>query len=309
MLQRVARTLARYRFDVLHVHEPCIPGLPWAAVMRAISPTVGTFHAALQSSALYSLLAPLARLAMDNLEVKIAVSAAALDYLAGRFPGDYRIIPNGVDVQEYRRARSGSRVPGRILYVGRADPRKGLTVLLRAFALVRREMPWASLVLAGPSTDEVTRLMAGAGPEWSGRPLPVTVLGWVDLERKIEQMAQAEVLCSPSLEGESFGIVLAEALAAGVPVVASDLRGYRAVLRDGATGVLTRPGDAAELAAALLRVLSDEPLRSRLSEAGSAVVEEYSWDKVARRVAAVYEEALERGAARGRRRVAEIPAH
>ncbi len=151
MLQRVARTLARYRFDVLHVHEPCIPGLPWAAVMRAISPTVGTFHAALQSSALYSLLAPLARLAMDNLEVKIAVSAAALDYLAGRFPGDYRIIPNGVDVQEYGRARSGSRVPGRILYVGRADPRKGLTVLLRAFALVRREMPWASLVLAGPS--------------------------------------------------------------------------------------------------------------------------------------------------------------
>ncbi len=151
--------------------------------------------------------------------------------------------------------------------------------------------------------------MAGAGPEWSGRPLPVTVLGWVDLERKIEQMAQAEVLCSPSLEGESFGIVLAEALAAGVPVVASDLRGYRAVLRDGATGVLTRPGDAAELAAALLRVLSDEPLRARLSVAGSAAVEDYSWDKVARRVAAVYEEALERGAARGRRRVAEIPTH
>jgi phosphatidylinositol alpha-mannosyltransferase len=295
MLQRMARILKELRFDVLHVHEPCAPSVSGAASLRGVSPMVGTFHAALDRSLLYGMMAPFARKAIGNLAIKIVVSPAALAYPSSHFPGDYRVIPNGVAIERFKRARAGVKVAGRILFVGRAEPRKGLNILLQAFDMVRRELPQATLVLAGPRPDEIPRVFArvGDGPTW---PMPgVSALGWVDHETKVDELTLAPVLCTPSTEGESFGIVLVEALAAGVPVVASDLPGYRSVLREGELGALVPPRDPEALAAALLRMLRDEPLRRRLAAAGAAAVEEYSWKRVAERVAACYEEAVERG--------------
>ncbi|MGO8684651.1 MAG: glycosyltransferase family 4 protein [Thermoleophilia bacterium] len=297
LLPRMERTLGELELDVLHAHEPCTP-VSGAAVLRATCPTVGTFHAALDGSLWYDMLFPLARKVIDTLAVKIAVSQAALDYPGNRFPGVYRIIPNGVNVAEFVPARGREKVPGRILFVGRAEPRKGVDVLLHAFALLRRDLPLASLVLAGVRWDEVINLAPRPtnGLRW---PLAgIDALGWVSHDEKIDEMAAAEVLCVPSVEGESFGIVLAEGMAAGLPVVASDLPGYRAVLGDGDYGVLVPPRDPQALADALLRVLASAEWRARLGEHAAAAVEEFDWEHVADQVLETYEEALEQAAVR-----------
>jgi phosphatidylinositol alpha-mannosyltransferase len=298
LLWHMEKVMLRCRFDVLHAHEPCTPSVAGAAVLRATSPVVGTFHAALESSWWYNMLFPVAKRIVEDLAVKIAVSEAAREYPEARFPGEYRIIPNGVAVERYAVARDGVKVPGRILFVGRAEPRKGLAHLLRAFVIVRREMPNATLQLAGPRWDQVLSQLPRPdnGVSWSLSG--VNALGWVEHDAKVAEMAAAEVLCVPSTSGESFGIVLAEGLAAGVPVVASDLPGYRAVLCDGKVGVLVPPRDPEALAEGLLTVLRDGALRRRLYEAGVAAVQEYSWTHVADRVIAVYDEAIAlRGAA------------
>lgn len=293
MFQRMERILGELDLDILHAHEPCTPSVSATAVLRSTCPVVGTFHAALDRSVWYDMLFPVARKVIDTLAVKIAVSQAALDYPSNRFPGIYHIIPNGVNVDEFLPARGGEKVPGRILFIGRAEPRKGLDVLLHAFTIVRREMPEASLVLAGARWDEVIGLAPRPTTQLRWPLAGMDALGWVDHEEKIAEMAVAEVLCVPSVEGESFGIVLAEGMAAGLPIVASDLPGYRAVLGDGDHGVLVPPRDAEALAAALLRVLGSADRRARLREQAAAAVEEFDWPRVAERVFETYEEALE----------------
>ena len=294
MLPRMERILGELDLDVLHAHEPCTPTVSGSAVLRATCPVVGTFHAALDRSLWYDMLFPLARKIIDSLAVKIAVSQAALEYPGNHFPGIYHIIPNGVNVADFLPARGLPKEPGRILFIGRAEPRKGLDVLLHAFAIVRREMPEASLALAGARWDKVIDMAprSNTGLHW---PLAgVDALGWVDHEEKIAEMAAAEVLCVPSVEGESFGIVLAEGMAAGLPVVASDLPGYRAVLGDGEHGVLVPPRDPEALAGALLRVLASADWRARLAEQAAIAVEELDWEHITDRVLETYEEALER---------------
>ena len=293
MLQRMERILAANPFDILHCHEPCTPSVSASVVMRRNAPVVGTFHAALSDSLLYRYLHPLAKWVIESLTVRIAVSDAAKEFVEARFGGEYRIIPNGVAVERYRAAREGQRLPGRILFIGRAEPRKGLGVLLRAFVRLRERHPEATLVLVGPMWAHVHALAdrPGSGLPW---PIPgIAALGRVTDEVKVAEMATAEVLCVPSVEGESFGIVLAEGLAAGLPVVASDLPGYRSVLRDGRAGVLVPPGDDEELARALHALLADEARRRALAEAGTVVAEELSWERVADQVIRAYEDALE----------------
>lgn len=297
MLQRMERILANNPFDVLHCHEPCTPSVSASTVLRRNAPVVGTFHAALNDSILYRYLYPVARKIVEALAVKIAVSEAAKEYVEARFGGTYRIIPNGVPVERYAAARTGERVPGRILFIGRAEPRKGLLVLLRAFVRLRARRPDATLVLVGPRWAQVHQLVErpDSGLTW---PIPgIAALGRVPHDTKVAEMGAAEVLCVPSLEGESFGIVLAEGLAAGLPVVASDLPGYRSVLRNGQVGVLVPPRDHVALAAALEAVLADETRRRRLSEAGLVVADELAWERVAAQVIETYEIAVEMGAA------------
>ena len=294
LLRRMDRVLPEMRFDVLHAHEPCTPSVAAMAVLRAQCPVVGTFHAALDRSPFYATLFPLAKRVMENIAVRIAVSEAAREYPDMHFPGEFRIIPNGVPIELYERARRGTRRHGRVLFIGRAEPRKGIAVLLEAFAMVRRQMPRATLQLVGPTWDQVIDVAPQPSPGYEWPMAGVTALGRVGHEDKVDEMAAAEVLCVPSLEGESFGIVIAEGMAAGLPVVASDLPGYRAVLGGGGAGVLVPPGDAVALAESLLRVFKIEGLRSRLTEAGLRTVEQFAWPSVAERVLATYEEALAR---------------
>jgi phosphatidylinositol alpha-mannosyltransferase len=289
ILTRMDRAIRFGRFDVLHVHEPCTPAVAMTAVLMAASPVVGTFHAALESSGLYDHGRFAARAVMRRLDVKVAVSEAARSFPQSRFPGPFRIIPNGVPVEKYAPAVGVTKVPGRILFVGRAEPRKGLRVLLEAFTLLRKRVPHATLVVAGATRRQMLET------ERNGLPVDlagVEALGWVEDHEKVAQLGEAEILCAPSLAAESFGIVLAEGMAAGVPVVASDLPGYRAVLRDGEAGRLSPPGDSVALARALYDVLQDEKERRRLAAAGIAAAADLSWARITDRIEEAYEDAV-----------------
>jgi len=290
---RMDRAIRNGRFDLLHVHEPATPSVALSAVLLATSPVVGTFHAALEKSSAYDRWMWLGDLVQKRLDVRIGVSPAALAFPASRFPGEYRIIPNGVTVEQYASAIGAAKVKGRILFIGRAEKRKGLGVMLKAFALLRRRLPDATLVIAGATRRDIyesTRepFGAGAGPDLSG----VEPLGWVTDEEKVRLLGEAEVVCAPSLAAESFGIVLAEAMAAGVPVVASDLPGYRAVLGDGEAGRLVPPNEPALLADALHDILGDAEERRRLAAAGLVVAERLSWRRVTDQILVAYEDAL-----------------
>jgi phosphatidyl-myo-inositol alpha-mannosyltransferase len=299
MLFRMDKILRSLDLDLLHAHEACTPSVARAAVIAAEVPVVGTFHAAGDSSFIYPFLYGFATKCMAAMAAKIAVSPAAVEFVSKYFPAEeYRIIPNGVDTRVYSAARGGEKVSGRILFIGRAEPRKGLIVLLKAFDLLRRETPGVTLRLVGPQWTHVHEAVnkPGTGLTW---PMPgIAALGRVSHEAKIREMSSAEVLCVPSLEGESFGIVLAEGLAAGLPVVASDLAGYRAVLKDGALGRLVPPGDAPALAQELGEVLEDEDVRRQLSARGVEAAVELDWERVADQVLAVYALAIEKGSAR-----------
>jgi phosphatidyl-myo-inositol alpha-mannosyltransferase len=292
MLQKMDRILRAHDFDLVHVHEPSIPSVGAAATMRAKVPVVGTFHAAGYAVNHYASWMPMATRIMRSLTVGMVVSEAARECVSTHFPGDYRVVNNGINLSTYLPARSGDKVPGRILFVGRAEPRKGLPVLLEAYRHVRRRLPNASLALAGVTKPEVVALLARSGIKKADGLDGIIPLGYISEEDKLEQMRQAEVMCAPSLGGESFGLVLVEALAGGVPVVASDIPGYRAVLRGGEAGVLVRPNDPGVLEDVLVELLQDGPVRATLATRGMALAEEYSWERIVTEVLAVYEHAL-----------------
>lgn len=292
MMRRMEGIFARHQFDLIHVHEPTIPSVGASATMVAKVPVVGTFHAAGEASGYYERWRPLAERILASLTMRIAVSEAARDCVDLHFPSDYRVIPNGIDLAAYAPARSGSGSgePGRIVFVGRPEPRKGLPVLVEAFFQLRKRLPHASLVLVGPTDEELRSVLPTTHDETSLQA--IRALGHTSHDVKLEEMRRAEVLCAPSLGGESFGLVLTEALAAGVPVVASDIPGYSAVLAGGDLGVLVPPGDVTGLEEALYSTLQDADLRMGLTERGSTWVERYSWDRVVDQVLEAYQEAL-----------------
>lgn len=292
MIQKMGRILVRGKFDLVHVHEPNSPAVGAAAALAAKVPVVGTFHAAGYASYYYERWRPLAARILQNITVRIAVSEAARDCVAVHFPGEYRVIPNGIDIEPYAQARSGEKVPGRILFLGRAEPRKGLTIMVEAFQRLRLRLPEASLTLVGPTPEQLQALIPRSDPHSTKRLRGIQALGRVSQEQKIEEMRRAEVLCAPSLGGESFGMVLTEAMAAGLPVVASDIPGYRAVMDEGALGVLVPPGDAAALEEALHGTLTNPELRRELSLGGVERVQGYSWEQVAAQVEQAYEDAV-----------------
>lgn len=270
---RTARALTRRGYDVVHLHEPMLPAPCTTALVLHPTPLVGTFHMTAPSRRWYRVFGPLCRHLVARLDVRIAVSKAAERYVAASCPGRYEIVPNGV-----RAPVDADRPPlrngrPRILFVGRPEPRKGLPVLLQAFGQLDGD---AALDLVGPT-----------GPSGPG----VTYHGRCDERSRGELLARASVLCAPSLRSESFGLVLLEAMAAGVPVVASDLPGYRAVLPP-ECGVLVPPGDVDALATTLRRVLADDDLRKRMRAAGPAAAARYDWSRIARRTVSLYEQAL-----------------
>ncbi len=294
------RELREGRYDVVHIHEPVVPLLGWDALLSAGElPLVGTFHTFSENLITNGFAAaPLGgRRRMNRLHVRIAVSEAAA-WTARRFYGGrYRIVPNGVripDGQELARARaeardaegleaSRGREPLRILFIGQAVERKGLPVLLSAYEALREHVP-ATLTLVGASQAEVAPMML------DGRG--VRALGKVSDERKLAELARAEVLCAPSLHGESFGMILTEAFAAATPVLASDIPGYRDVVRDGVDGRLVQAGDPRALGEELRSLALDGARRAQMARAARERAERYAWPHVAGEVLDSYERAV-----------------
>jgi phosphatidyl-myo-inositol alpha-mannosyltransferase len=281
------RELREGGYDVVHIHEPVVPLVGWDALCSAGElPLVGTFHTYSENLLTNGIAAiPLGgRRRMNRLHVRIAVSEAAA-WTARRFYGGrYRIVPNGVHLLDRASEPAPAEPAGvlRILFIGQAVERKGLPLLLRAFEALRDQIP-ATLTLAGAGAEEVAHMMLD--------DRGVEVLGKVSEERKQAELARADVVCAPSLGGESFGMVLTEAFAAATPVVASDIPGYRDVVRDGLDGLLVAPGDALALAEALRRLALDEPLRARMAASARERAERYAWPSVAAEVIDCYERA------------------
>jgi phosphatidylinositol alpha-mannosyltransferase len=263
--------------EVVHVHEPLVPVAGPAATLGGGAPRVGTFHAdpGAVVSRLYRGAAPLLRRVARRLAVATAVSPVAAEAV-GRFV-KARVVPNGLDTARYRPA--GDKVPGRVVFIGRDDPRKGLDVLLQAWPLVRTVVRGAELRVVGASRV--------SGPEG------VAFLGRVGEEAKLRELAEAAALCAPNLGGESFGLIVAEGMAAGCAVVASDLPAFRHVAGSGAR--LTAVGDAAGLAEALQAVLSDPAETARLAEAGRREVARFDRAVVLEGYLAAYRDALAAG--------------
>jgi phosphatidyl-myo-inositol alpha-mannosyltransferase len=286
-VQVMHRELRTGGYDVVHIHEPIAPTLSWIATDNVRLPLVGTFHVYSTSKLSNGIAAAIgARRLFNRLHVRIAVSDAAAWTARRFFGGHYRIIPNGVHVDPERARLAAGRVPGeelRIVFVGQAVDRKGLPVLLRAFEALRDHVP-CELTVIGPAEEELAPMMLD--------PTNVRVLGKVDDAVKQAELERADLLCAPSLGGESFGMVLTEAFAAGTPVVASDIAGYRDVVTDGVDGVLVPRGDAQALAETLRDLHEDPARRVRMASAAAASAERFAWPRIAAEVLESYEEAI-----------------
>jgi phosphatidylinositol alpha-mannosyltransferase len=286
--------LHRGGYDVVHVHEPIAPLLGWVGTDWTPLPLVGTFHTYnenLLSNGIATAMG--ARRVFNRLSVRVAVSEAAAWTARRFFGGHYRVIPNGVHVDHERVQLLATRPMGdrlRIVFVGQAVERKGLPLLLRAFEALREHIP-TELTVIGPTFEDLAPMMLDS----SG----VRALGKVDDESKRHELEQADVLCAPSLSGESFGMVLTEAFAAATPVIASDIAGYRDVVRNGVDGVLVAPGDAQALAETLRDLWEEPERRAAMAVAAARDVERFAWPRVASEVMEAYTEAIATPAPRG----------
>lgn len=293
----VNRMLKRERFDIIHHHEPLVPFLSLQIIENAHCAQIATFHAFGGFSFSYWAGRFIGNHFLRKLDGRIAVSSAARHFVARYFPGDYEIIPNGVDCGFYTQARPFPEYRDgktNILFVGRLEPRKGALYLLRAYAMVKEQHPETRLILCnyGPQLGELRRFVRRAGLQ------DVLFAGRVSDEDKARFYKTADVFCAPSTGQESFGIVLLEAMAAGVPIVASDIHGYKRVVQRNVSGLLVEPRDPAAIAAAIGRLIEDAQLRRRMGEAGRERATEYDWSHVTERLVAFYEEAIARHAAR-----------
>jgi phosphatidylinositol alpha-mannosyltransferase len=290
-LKRTRRWLREGGFDVLHLHEPTVPSLSMLACFAASGPMVATFHTATTRSRALQVFGSVLQPGLEKITGRIAVSPAARRVVVEHLGGDAVLIPNGVSVQRFAGATPLPDRPGvpTVAFLGRIDePRKGLAVLLEALSELVELVPDVRLLVAGPGdVDEVREAIPV-----SLRP-HVDLLGLVSDANKPRVYASGDVYCAPNTHGESFGIVLIEAMATGTPVVASDLEAFRRVLEDGTAGVLVPVGDPASLAVALADLLGDPARRKVLAEAGRRTVEQYDWSTVTARIVEVYETVAE----------------
>jgi phosphatidylinositol alpha-mannosyltransferase len=279
---RALAAVADEGFDVIHLHEPLVPGPTLTLLAWHRAPTVGTFHRAGPSRA-YQAAGPLVRWLAARLDVRCAVSPDAAATAKAALGGEYQVLFNGIELERFAKAKPYPTAGPTVLFLGRHEARKGLAHLLEAArALPAGTRLWVAG--SGPESGALRRRFADlAGVEW---------LGAIGEAEKASRLRGAHVLCAPSLRGESFGVVLLEAMAAGCAVVASDLPAYRAVVRDGVDGLLVPPADVTALAAALRRVLEDPDLAERLAAAGEARAAEFSMDRLAERYLELYGELL-----------------
>lgn len=278
---RTVRALRDEDFDVVHVHEPLAPGPSITTVTIHAAPTVGTFHAA-GHSASYQVFAPMLRRLIERIDRKVVVSKDALALVHDHLGGEYDLLFNGVETAEIAAVEPLRPDSGRpaIFFLGRHEERKGLEVLLAAFARLDLDVElWVAG--EGPDTHRLrSRYDGDHRIAWLGR---------IDEADKLARLRGASVFCAPSLHGESFGVVLIEAMAAATPVVASALDGYRNVATDDVDSVLVPPGDADALAVALGRVLADRRLADRLVAAGLVRAEHFAMRRLADEYVSLYD--------------------
>lgn len=291
------RLEAKYNFDVIHLHNPLDPVLPIMAMLHMKAPKVGTFHTYKSSSLGFKIFqSALERKCNQKLGVRIAVSEAAKSFFGKYFKGPWEILPNGVDIERFRpdvepipELMDGKR---NILFVGRMDPRKGVNVLLDSFTRLAADNPDARLVVVG----------GGILLHHYKRFVPLALkdriwfMNYVSVADLPRYYASADVCCFPAYGRESFGIVLAEAMAAGKPFVASDIIGYRDVLEDGKQGLLARKADAGDFAQKITTLLKDKNLREQMGAAGrEKAIAQYAWEKITDRLEGYYTQAIRAG--------------
>jgi phosphatidylinositol alpha-mannosyltransferase len=297
-VSQVRATLEREQFDLLHFHEPFVPFLSTILLRLSTSVNIATFHAYGGFSPSYEFGSKVMKGEAARLHGRIAVSGAAKHFIDRYFPGEYKVIPNGVDVDRFQRAVPLSRWQDgkrNILFVGRHEPRKGLLELLKAHRILRKTGCDCRLLVVGtgPLGREARRYVA------TRRLQGVEFLGRVSDKEKAQLFRTADVYVSPATGGESFGIVLLEAMAAGTPIVASDIHGYKGVVRRGREALLVPPREPKEIAAAVGRLLRDDELRAEMGRAGLVRAKEFSWERVTRKVDDYYGVVIRRLAAHG----------
>ena len=287
--------LQRERFDVLHIHEPLVPGLSLTTLRFSRTLNVGTFHTFTQSGGMaspyhlaYASASPFLRPYFRRLDGHIAVSTAAHEFVSRYFATDYQIIPNGVDLERFHNEvqplpefQDGKQ---NILFVGRFERRKGAKYLLRAIPLIREYHPNTRFIFVG----EGRLRYAFQGYVQRHGLQDVVFTGYVSDADLPHYFATADLFCAPAITGESMGVVLLEAMAAGKPIVASDIPGYATVVNSGTDGLLTPPRDSRELAHAVGYLLANEPLRRRFVESGQRKISQYAWPYIASKILDYY---------------------
>jgi phosphatidylinositol alpha-mannosyltransferase len=302
---KIKKVLRREIYDVIHLHEPLTPSITWVVLMQAhLQPqavTIGTFHAYHeQPNWLYAYSQPIFGRFFNKLDSLIAVSGAARNFAQRMFPGDYRLIPNGVDIHRFSKkngAHHSSMSSDRtekvtILFVGRLDKRKGFLNLLRAFVKIKPDYPHICLRVVGPFEADACRsyrdLIQAHGVT------DIEFVGYVSPDSLPDVYHTADIFCAPSVGFESFGIVLLEAMAAELPIVATSIVGYRSVITAGNEGLLVPPGQPEQLASALCQLIDNPQQRQMMGRLGRLKAERYNWDHIVDRVLDVYEDTIAR---------------
>jgi phosphatidylinositol alpha-mannosyltransferase len=290
------RLLQEQQFDLIHLHEPMMPALPLTVLRHSNTTNVGTFHAFRNTPLTYFYGKPILRPFFRKLHGHITVSSAAQEFVGEYFPADYRVIPNGIDYarffSRYSPLPQFADARPTVLFVGRLEKRKGLKFLLRAWPRVLERQPDARLVVVGRGRPLEGYRRFAARQGWSSDD--VVFAGYVAGEDLPRYYQSCDVFCAPNTGQESFGIVLLEAMAAGAPIVASAIAGYRDVVSDGFEGLLVEPRNPGAIADAVCRLLGNPELRASMRRAGQQKAQQYDWPRVATQVLDYYVEVLER---------------
>lgn len=293
LARRIRALLQREQYDVIHLHEPMAPILPLTVLEYSNTVNVGTFHACRNRQHLYRMSRPVIKRWRSRLHGSIAVSPAAMRYVSEAFPGEYEIIPNGIDVDHFsqRAAPWPQYQDGKtnLIFVGRLEKRKGLRYLLEAYGKLKWDMPDLRLIVVGPGTPDKDSYHVLSSQNLQD----VEFVGRVPYEDLPRYYASADIFCSPATGGESFGIVLLEAMAAGKPIVASGIEGYRGVMQHGIQGRFFQNKSVESLASELQTLILAPDLRRKMGEQGSTAAQQYRWPEVARRVEQYYDSCIQ----------------
>jgi phosphatidylinositol alpha-mannosyltransferase len=285
---KVKQWISENDFDLLHLHEPAIPSISLLACWAAEGPMVGTFHASAKKQKASFAIVPILEPVIEKLAARIAVSEAARETLVAHLETDAVVIPNGIYAQKMigkvRPEWSGETLG----FMGRfTEPRKGLKVLIDALPIISRFMPNVRVLVAGPGNPD--EFLSEIDPQLRSR---IEFLGKLTEEEKADFMSSVGAYVGPNTGGESFGIILAEALAGGAAVVASDIPAFAAVLENGKYGKLFKSEDSTDLAKVIIELLRDREARDEMAKSGQAYAQKFDWDVVAENIFEVYEMAI-----------------